>query len=158
MKVVVSVAGERVVIAALTVPGEYCVGRTEGSSLHLQHPTVSRRHARLLWDGSALSLLDETGGERTWLNGRPAKPRESWRRGDQLRLGAVALDLFEDETLFAVALQPGSWTAETLADEPPTQTLPRLAAPRALSRWLPAVAVGAASVAGLAAAWVALFW
>lgn len=158
MKVVVSVAGERIGIASLVSPGEYCVGRTEGSSLHLQHPTVSRRHARLLWDGGALRLLDETGGARTWLNGRPVGRQEVWRKGEQLRLGAVALDLVEDESLCAVALQPGGWSGALSSDEPPTATFGRLAPPESRPVWARATAVVAASAAAIASAWVALFW
>lgn len=164
MKVVVSVAGERIGIASLGQPGDYCVGRHGGSSLHLSHPTVSAHHATLRWDGASVEVLDSTAGERSWLNGKHFAGWQRWSPGIELRLGGVLLALDAegtDDGWFAVSLSPTQGPLapdETLAATMPLQAL---AAPRRMEAgqvWEPWLAASAASVAAAAAAWIALFW
>jgi hypothetical protein len=161
MKVVVSVAGERLTVASVDQPGDYCVGRHGGSSLHLSHPTVSGRHARLRWDGATLCVLDESTDRRSWINGRRLDGWSRWRPGDELRLGVVRLELLEapaHEGLEALRLLPNQ---EPLTHDP---MLPGTAPFAAI---LPPVgerarrrlyATSTASLAAFVAAWVALFW
>lgn len=161
MKVVVSVAGERVTVASVVHPGDYCVGRHGGSSLHLTHPTVSRRHARLRWDGSALWVLDESTEKRSWINGRRLEGWSPWWPGDALRLGAVSLELVSEPAAVGLAGLPLAPTPAPLEDDatlpvtsPHLALLPVSRRPRGL-RWY---ATSTASLAAFFAAWVALFW
>ena len=161
MKVVVSVAGERVTVASVVQLGDYCVGRHGGSSLHLTHPTVSGRHARLRWDGASLLVLDVSADKRSWINGSSLAGWSRWWPGDELRLGAVTLELLEEASaagLAATRLEPN---AAPLADDPslpataPFAALVPPEAPRKRPRWY---ATSSASLAAFVAAWVALFW
>jgi len=161
MKVVVSVAGERLTVASVDQPGDYCVGRHGGSSLHLSHPTVSGRHARLRWDGATLCVLDESAERRSWINGRRLDGWSRWWPGDELRLGVVSLELLAEPSaagLEAVRLQPNQ---EPLAHDPalpataPFSAVRPPARYRAQRRWY---ATSTASLAAFVAAWVALFW
>lgn len=58
--------------------------------------TLSRRHARILVNGSRLSLREEAGvGNGTWVNGTKVQPDEevALKAGDMLRFGAIELRL-----------------------------------------------------------------
>jgi hypothetical protein len=161
MKVVVSVAGERVTVASIGQPGDYCVGRHGGSSLHLIHPTVSRRHARLRWDGSALWVLDESTDRRSWINGHSLDGWSLWWPGETLRLGAVNLELLSAMAaagLAALPLEPTLGPLEHEQELPTTAPFAALLPPEADRRQRRGYATSSASLAVFVAAWVALFW
>lgn len=161
MKVVVSVAGERVTVASVVHLGDYCVGRHGGSSLHLAHPTVSRRHARLRWDGSALWVLDESTEKRSWINGQRLEGWSPWWPGDALRLGAVSLELVSGPPAAGLTGLPLAPTPAPLEDDPSLpDTAPHVALPAVPSRprGLRLSATSTASLAAFFAVWVALFW
>ncbi len=161
MKVVVSVAGERVTVASISQTGDYCVGRHGGSSLHLIHPTVSRRHARLRWDGSALWVLDESTERRSWINGHRLDGWSLWSPGETLRLGAVNLELLSALAaagLAAVPLEPTLGPLEHEEELPTTALFAALVPPEAHRRQRRGYATSSASLAAFVAAWVALFW
>ena len=66
------------------------IGRGVSADVHLDHPTVSRRHALVVRRDHALVLLDDRSMNGTWLNGeRIAEAVLS--DGDQIQLGAVEL-------------------------------------------------------------------
>ena len=161
MKVVVSVAGERVTVASIDQTSDYCVGRHGGSSLHLTHPTVSRRHARLRWDGSALWVLDESTDRRSWINGHRLDGWSLWWPGETLRLGAVKLELLSAlaaEGLAAVPIEPTLGALEQEQELPATAPFAALVPPGAHGRQRRWYATSSASLAAFVAAWVALFW
>jgi predicted component of type VI protein secretion system len=161
MKVVVSVAGERVTVASVVQPGDYCVGRHGGSSLHLAHPTVSGRHARLRWDGEALLVLDESADERSWINGTRLKGWSRWRPGDELRLGAVTMELVAERGsagLPATTLKPNTTPLTHDPSLAATAPFAALVPPEARRRQRRVYATSSASLAAFVAAWVALFW
>ncbi len=78
---------------AVTEPGEYELGRTPGLPLQVDHPTVSRHHARIILseDRTTAYLQDQGGMNKTRLNGRPLQKISPLADGDEVRLGEVAL-------------------------------------------------------------------
>jgi pSer/pThr/pTyr-binding forkhead associated (FHA) protein len=77
----------------VTAPGEYELGRAVGSPLRVDHPTVSRQHARIILSESRTTayLQDQGGVNKTRLNGRPLQKLSPLADGDKLRLGDVEL-------------------------------------------------------------------
>ncbi len=71
------------------LPGKsYQVGRNPDCDLALSDPTVSRRHARLTWDGDSLIIEDAGSSNGSFLNGaRVEKAR--LKPGDSLRFGRL---------------------------------------------------------------------
>ena len=67
--------------------GENVVGRDPDGALWIDHPSVSRRHARILiTDGSA--TIEDLGSKNgTHLNGRRIEGRSPLSDGDELRVG-----------------------------------------------------------------------
>lgn len=62
------------------------VGRDPASDIVISHPTVSRRHAKLEWDGQQLTVEDLSSSGGTFVNGSRVQ-RERLAPGDVLRLG-----------------------------------------------------------------------
>lgn len=62
------------------------IGRDPTSDIVVSHPTVSRRHARLEWDGTHLTVEDMRSSGGTFVNGTRVL-RERLIPGDVLRLG-----------------------------------------------------------------------
>lgn len=62
------------------------LGRDPSSDVVISHPTVSRRHARLEWDGEQLTVEDLGSSGGTFVNGTRVQ-RERLVPGDVLRLG-----------------------------------------------------------------------
>jgi pSer/pThr/pTyr-binding forkhead associated (FHA) protein len=77
----------------VTAPGEYELGRAAGLPLRVDHPTVSRHHARIILseDRTTAYLQDQGGVNKTRLNGRPLQKLSPLAEGDQVRLGDVEL-------------------------------------------------------------------
>jgi pSer/pThr/pTyr-binding forkhead associated (FHA) protein len=77
----------------VTAPGEYELGRAVGLPLRVDHPTVSRHHARIILseDRTTAYLQDQGGVNKTCLNGRPLQKLAPLADGDQVRLGDVEL-------------------------------------------------------------------
>jgi DNA-binding winged helix-turn-helix (wHTH) protein len=82
------VCGERRIALAA---GENIIGRDPGASAHVDHPTVSRRHARLtiLATHAVLEDLGSTNG--TSLRGRPVEGSVTLHSGDEFLCGELAL-------------------------------------------------------------------
>jgi EAL domain-containing protein (putative c-di-GMP-specific phosphodiesterase class I) len=76
---------QRVLVA--TQP--FTVGRDPENSLHLNNPTISRRHAELLIAGSDLLVRDLASRNGTYLNGRRVRNYERLQGGDMLQFGAA---------------------------------------------------------------------
>ncbi|GMU43337.1 MAG: hypothetical protein AMXMBFR25_13230 [Lysobacterales bacterium] len=71
-------------------------GRDPGSAdIVLEHPTVSRKHARFSVAGEEVDVLDLGSANGTFVNGRPLDARPyRLADGDQLRLGHLHLRVF----------------------------------------------------------------
>jgi pSer/pThr/pTyr-binding forkhead associated (FHA) protein len=79
---------------AVTGPGLHDLGREPGLTLRIDHPSVSRRHARLvLSDDLGVFLQDLGGANGTQLNGKDVEKPEPLRDGDVVRLGEVELEV-----------------------------------------------------------------
>jgi Zn-dependent protease len=70
------------------VVGDLTIGRTRGSALWLEDPSVSRSHARISADGGGAPLLEDTGSSYgTFLDGARVTAPVRLRDGAQIRVG-----------------------------------------------------------------------
>lgn len=116
------------------------VGRGEGSNIHLDDFSISRRHARLTVDSGRLMVEDLASAAGTFINGERLSPNVRYLLddGDQLRFGDLEASYFppppadaitavaDDDTVFsptglhvalvspAVAIDPGRQATATL--------------------------------------------
>jgi hypothetical protein len=76
-------------------PGEHDLGRAAESPLRVNHPTVSRRQARVILSGDrTMAYLQHLGGTNgTQLNGRLVEKLSPLSDGDVVRVGEVELRL-----------------------------------------------------------------
>jgi len=74
-------------------PGEYRLGRATEAELRIDHPTVSRRQARVWLSDDRLQafLKHDAGANPTRINGREAKDAEPLTDGDTIAVGDVSL-------------------------------------------------------------------
>jgi pilus assembly protein CpaF len=72
------------------------IGRDEGNSVTLRSPFVSRRHARVFWEGGNF-FLESLGMNETTVANRvvPYKQRSKIDYGDEIRIGEYSLYLME---------------------------------------------------------------
>ncbi len=77
----------------VTNPGEYRLGRATDAELRIDHPTVSRRQARVRLgdDRQQAYLQHDAGANPTRLNDREAKDAEPLADGDTIVIGDVSL-------------------------------------------------------------------
>jgi pSer/pThr/pTyr-binding forkhead associated (FHA) protein len=80
----------------VTRPGSYLIGRAPEVALHIDHSTVSRRHATLTLaeDGRSVTVRDEGAANGTFVNGRRLSREEgavALAPEDALTLGHVPL-------------------------------------------------------------------
>lgn len=68
------------------------IGRTEGNELVLNHPSVSRRHARFELRGDIWWIVDLNSTNGVKLNGSPAT-ESAIQRDDRLLIGSVQLEV-----------------------------------------------------------------
>lgn len=66
--------------------GELLIGRERNCDVVVAEATISRRHARLLWDGETLTIEDLGSSIGTFVNGERIK-RHALQLGDRVRLG-----------------------------------------------------------------------
>jgi hypothetical protein len=88
------------------------VGRTADQDIPLQHPSVSKLHALLEWDGD-LHVTDAGSLNRTFVNGEMIQARTRLRSGDSVKFGAVRC---------AVCSPVGLWRAVQAARSPRSMT------------------------------------
>ena len=83
------VGGDGVRVA---LTGDMTIGRAPGSTLRLDHPTISRSHARILaGNGSAPQLEDAGSSHGTFLDGRRLSAPQALQAGGCIRLGDIEL-------------------------------------------------------------------
>ncbi len=68
------------------------IGRRADADLVLNHPLVSRLHARIISDEQTFVLLDLASSHGTWINGDRVE-RHSLLPGDRIRLGEQGIEL-----------------------------------------------------------------
>ncbi|MGH9113345.1 MAG: FtsK/SpoIIIE domain-containing protein, partial [Acidimicrobiales bacterium] len=74
-------------------PGAATVGRAPGCDVVLEHPTISKRHARLSVTGGEVVVADLDSHNGTWLGGLPVVDPIAVGDGVPLRLGALELEV-----------------------------------------------------------------
>ena len=67
--------------------GENVVGRDPDAALWIDHPSVSRRHARIVVAGGKAMLEDLESKNGTHLNGKKIERRAALSDGDEVRIG-----------------------------------------------------------------------
>ena len=80
-------------VLRVTEPGAHVLGRGTDARLRLQHPTVSRRHARVILadDRSTAYVQDAGGANGTFHNGLQISQLAALSEGDRIRVGEVEL-------------------------------------------------------------------
>ncbi len=73
-------------------PGVNTIGRQEGNSVVIDHPSVSSRHCELVWEGEAALVRDLGSTNGTFINNQPIQ-EAVLLAGQVLRLGTVELAL-----------------------------------------------------------------
>jgi pSer/pThr/pTyr-binding forkhead associated (FHA) protein len=75
--------------------GPHGLGRATDAALRVRHPTVSRRHARIvISDDREMAYLQNAGGANgTLLNGREIERIEPLQHGDRVQIGDVVLEV-----------------------------------------------------------------
>jgi hypothetical protein len=73
------------------VDREYTVGRASAGDIFLPHPSVSRRHARIVPRGGAHVVSDLISTSGTVVNGAKISAERALRQGDLIGLGDVEL-------------------------------------------------------------------
>ncbi|MCC7138010.1 MAG: FHA domain-containing protein [Planctomycetes bacterium] len=122
---------------------EFLVGRAEDARLFLHHPTVSRRHCRLLREGHGVVVEDLSSRVGTFVNGRRVEGKVALVDGDRLTVGEVALAVrivdpeAEARRRAAMAMTvapPPKSPAKAPPPAPPPPPAPAAPAPVAASR------------------------
>ena len=67
------------------------IGRHPDSDLHLDHATVSRKHARIVLQDLVFTIEDLGSGNGTHLNGLPVIAATPLTNGDEIKMGEVVL-------------------------------------------------------------------
>jgi len=88
-------AGEREQL--YTFSGEAVIGRGASADVSIPDPSISRRHALARLEGRTVVLEDLGSANGTYLNGNPVRSATRAEHGDQLRIGAVEVELRIDE-------------------------------------------------------------
>ncbi len=79
---------------------EIVLGRDPGTDVVLSSGGVSRRHARLIWQGSQCLVEDLGSSNGTFLNGKPVQGTVVLANGDRLQLGQsveISIELVAEE-------------------------------------------------------------
>lgn len=67
--------------------GENVIGRDPGAALWIDHPSVSRRHARIVVQHGKATLEDLKSKNGTHVNAKPVSGRVKLTDGDEVRIG-----------------------------------------------------------------------
>ena len=79
----------------VTEPGEYDLGRSREAALRVDHPTVSRKHARIILsdDRASAFLQDQGGANGTRHNGQEVTKLARLTDQDTIGIGEVDLNV-----------------------------------------------------------------
>ncbi|MEZ4227277.1 MAG: FHA domain-containing protein [Polyangiaceae bacterium] len=78
--------------------GQYLVGRSASCQIVLDHPRVSRRHARLTLDGDRVAVTDLGSVNGIYVNGERVSGSRDLQNGDQLLIGGEQLEITIEST------------------------------------------------------------
>src|SRR5215212_3496991 len=99
------------------VRSELSIGRTEGNDLVLNHPSVSRKHARLEARGTHWWIIDLKSTNGVKLNGNLITESQIGA-GDKILIGSVQLDV--------KAMPSVEFTGESMFDNPSGTVIRRI--------------------------------
>lgn len=75
----------------------YTIGRDAACEVSVDHPSLSRQHAKLLLTEASCTLVDLGSRNGTWLNGQRMHGEAVLKSGDEFRCGSISFT-FEDGT------------------------------------------------------------
>jgi DNA-binding CsgD family transcriptional regulator len=114
-------------------PGKQFIGRSETCQVRIDHPSVSRRHAELLFERATVCVRDLNSRNGTFVDGKSVT-RATLAVGRKLEIGSVALELVssvasrwvgdpdtDEETGSVVEAAASRATASTVQLIPPAQ-------------------------------------
>jgi diguanylate cyclase (GGDEF)-like protein len=81
-------------------PGEILIGRSSQAQIQIDHESVSRRHARLVFSDQGVSLSDLGSTNGTYVNDEPITER-SLQNGDLLKIGRTILKYLSTDNIEA---------------------------------------------------------
>lgn len=81
--------GDEVVVVALTRDVTH-IGRAFSADIRLEAAAISRRHALVVRDGSAVHVLDDRSGNGVWIDGARVE-RATLKPGDRFTVGGITL-------------------------------------------------------------------
>ena len=81
------------------VEGSNLVGRDRGCSIRIDSPTLSRRHACIVFNGVGATLEDLASKNGTYLNTLPVTQPMGLNDGDRIRVGSVEMTYFMEAML-----------------------------------------------------------
>ena len=84
-RMVLQVGMRRIVLQ----PGLNMVGREKGAAVHLNDPSVSRAHARIVVAAGAAAVEDFQSKNGTWVQGLPIHAPTMLADGDEVMFGIV---------------------------------------------------------------------
>src|SRR5512138_3629502 len=75
--------------------GETIIGRVEPANIEINHPEVSRRHARIVCRDGVYYLTDLGSKNGTQINGEPVIGEHRLSHGDKIELGTGVILTFQ---------------------------------------------------------------
>ncbi len=74
---------------------EVTVGRNPGNTLRVNNPSISRRHAKFVWEGGEVTLYDLDSSNGSYVNGNRIRS-QVLLDGDRLRIGEFPLQFMDE--------------------------------------------------------------
>jgi chromosome segregation ATPase len=74
---------------------EVTVGRNPGNTLRVNNPSISRRHAKFVWEGGEVTLYDLDSSNGCYVNGNRIRS-QVLLDGDRLRIGEFPLQFLDE--------------------------------------------------------------
>ncbi|RIK40420.1 MAG: protein kinase, partial [Chloroflexi bacterium] len=118
--IVIDPGGSRRLPVTLTTAG-LTLGRVEGNDIVLPHDSVSRRHARIDWDGQRATVTDLGSSNGTNVGDARllAHSAQDWRPGDWLNIGPFFIQLEPPEGVMQQAQASASANVPPPPPPPP---------------------------------------
>jgi len=95
--------------------GELLIGRSAPADLIINHPEISRRHARLVFQQGDYILEDLSSSNGTFVNGKPVRDSQVLTDGAEIQLGSEVRLVFSQPTAGAQFLQQDN-SAKTMME------------------------------------------
>ena len=96
----VVIYGQNIGQKYLLKPGEILIGRSSQSQIHIDHESVSRRHARLILSESGVVLSDLGSTNGSYVNDEPVSER-ALGNGDLIKVGRTILKYLSTDNIEA---------------------------------------------------------